>query len=75
LEGENFVFVTSAQYKTDQEKIQEELSKTLKLDGEGSLDKITINQIKSPVGEDEEQLIVDIKPDGLYVNDNIVALD
>lgn len=75
LEGENFVFVTSAQYKTDQEKIQEELSKTLKLDGEGSLDKITINQIKSPVGEDEEQLIVDIKPDGLYVNDNIIALD
>lgn len=75
LEGENFVFVTSAQYKTDQEKIQDELSKTLKLDGEGSLDKITINQIKSPVREDEEQLIVDIKPDGLYVNDNIVALD
>lgn len=73
LEGENFVFVTSKQYADDQAALREELDKTLKLDGEGSLESITVGQIKSPVVEDKEQLVVDITSEGLLINNDPLA--
>ena len=73
LEGDNFVFVTSKQYEEDQAAIQEELDKTLKLDGEGSLESITVGQIKSPIIEGKEQLVVDVTSDGLLINNDPLA--
>lgn len=73
LEGDNFVFVTSKQYEEDQAAIQEELDKTLKLDGEGSLESITVGQIKSPIIEGEEQLVVDVTSEGLLINNDPLA--
>ena len=72
LEGENFVFVTSKQYQEDQAAIQEELDRTLKLDGEGSLNSITVGQIKSPQVEGK-QLIVDVRAEGLFVGNDPIA--
>lgn len=74
MEGDNFVFVTKKQYDEDQQSIQEELDKTLKLDGEGSLDSITVGQIKSPVVEGEEQIIVDVTSEGLKINGDTLAV-
>ncbi len=73
-DGTNLVFVTSSQYAEDQRKIQEELAKTLKLDGEGSLDSIIINQIKSPENEGN-QLIVEVTPEGLLIDGDQVATE
>lgn len=73
LEGDNFVFVTSKQYEEDQAAIQEKLDKTLKLDGEGSLESITVGQIKSPIIEGKEQLVVDVTSDGLLINNDPLA--
>ena len=73
LEGENFVFVTSKQYADDQAALRKELDQTLKLDGEGSLDSITVGQIKSPVIEGEEQLTVDVTKEGLIINGDRLA--
>ena len=73
LEGDNFVFVTSKQYEEDQAAIQEELDKTLKIDGEGSLESITVGQIKSPIIEGKEQLVVDVTSDGLLINNDPLA--
>ena len=75
LGGDNYVFVTTNQYNEDQKAIQEELDKTLKVDGEGSLESITVGQIKSPVTEEGDQLIVDIKSDGLYIGENPIATE
>lgn len=66
-EDDDFIFVTQTQYQKDQQAIQEELDKTLKLDGEGSLESITVNQIKSSIDEEGNQLTVEVKSDGLYV--------
>lgn len=74
-EEDDFIFVTQTQYAKDQEAIQEELDKTLKVDGEGSLDSITVGQIKSPVVEGEEQLIVNIKSDGVYIGEDPIATE
>lgn len=74
IEGDDFVFVTKTQYDKDQESIQTELDKTLKVDGEGSLDSITVKQIKSPIVEGEPQLVVDVKSDGLYIGDDTLAM-
>lgn len=74
LGGDNYVFVTTNQYEQDQKAIQEELDKTLKLDGEGSLESITVGQLKSPAVEGESQLVVDIKSDGLYIGEDPIAL-
>lgn len=73
-DGENLVFVTSKQYAEDQKNIQEELAKTLKLDGEGSLDSIVINQIKSPELEGK-QLILEVTPNGLLIEGDQVATE
>ena len=73
-DGENLVFVTSKQYAEDQKNIQEELAKTLKLDGEGSLDSIVINQIKSPELEGK-QLVLEVTPNGLLIEGNQVATE
>ena len=73
LEGENFVFVTSKQYADDQAVLREELDKTLKLDGEGSLESITVGQIKSPAVEGKEQLVVDVTSEGLLINNDPLA--
>lgn len=51
MEGDDFVFVTKKEYEEDQQAIQDELDKTLKVDGDGSLESITVGQIKSPVVE------------------------
>lgn len=74
-EEDDFIFVTQTQYAKDQEAIQEELDKTLKVDGEGSLDSITVGQIKSPVVEGEEQLVVNVKSDGLYIGEDPIATE
>ena len=73
LEGENFVFVTSKQYADDQAALRAELDQTLKLDGEGSLESITVGQIKSPIIEGEEQLTVDVTNEGLIINGDRLA--
>ena len=72
LEGDNFVFVTSKQYADDQQAIRTELDQTLKLDGEGSLESITVGKIKSPI-VDEQQLEVEVTPDGLIINGDRLA--
>lgn len=66
IEGDDFVFVTKTQYDKDQQGIREDLDKTLKTDGDGKLESITVGYIKSPIIEDS-QLIVQLKPDGLYI--------
>ena len=73
-EGEDdFIFVTQAKYQEFQNQIQEELDKTLKTDGNGQLESITVNTIKSPIEEGKEQLSVQVKSDGLFVGDEILA--
>lgn len=72
-EEDDFIFVTQTQYKGDLEAIQEELDKTIKLDGEGSLESIVIEQIKSPI-VDETQLVVDVTPEGLKIGEDTVAV-
>lgn len=74
IEGE-YVFVPTVTYKQDQEAIQKELDKTLKLDGEGSLESITVGQLKSPTVEGETQLVVDIKSEGLFIGDDPIATE
>lgn len=74
MEGDDFVFVTKKQYDKDQQAIQSELDKTLKVDGNGSLESITVGQIKSPVIEGEDQLVVDVKSDGLFVGKDQFAM-
>lgn len=74
MEGDDFVFVTKKQYDEDQQAIQSELDKTLKVDGDGSLESITVGQIKSPVIEGEDQLVVDVKSDGLFVGKDQFAM-
>lgn len=74
MEGDDFVFVTKKQYDEDQQAIQDELDKTLKVDGNGSLESITVGQIKSPVVEGEDQLVVDVKSDGLFVGEDQLAM-
>lgn len=73
LEGDNFVFVTSKQYAEDQQVIKEELDKTLKLDGEGSLESITVGKIKSPIIDESEQLEVEVTSEGLIINGDRLA--
>lgn len=74
MEGDDFVFVTKKQYDEDQQAIQSELDKTLKVDRDGSLESITVGQIKSPVIEGEDQLVVDVKSDGLFVGEDQFAM-
>lgn len=74
MEGDDFVFVTKKQYDEDQQAIQSELDKTLKVDRDGSLESITVGQIKSPVIEGEDQLVVDVKSDGLFVREDQFAM-
>lgn len=74
MEGDDFVFVTKKQYDEDQQAIQSELDKTLKVDRDGSLESITVGQIKSPVIEGEGQLVVDVKSDGLFVGEDQFAM-
>lgn len=74
IEGDNFVFVTQDKYQQDQQTIREELGKTIKTDGNGILESITVGQIKSPVQEDQ-QLVINVTKDGLYNGDNKYALE
>ena len=74
MEGDDFVFVTKKQYDEDQQVIQDKLDKTLKVDGNGSLESITVGQIKSPVVEGQDQLVVDVKSDGLFVGEDQFAM-
>ena len=68
IEGDDFVFVTKAQYDSDQQLIQDELSKTIKVDAEGILESLVTKQIKSPDG-----LVVNVQSNGLYINDDKLA--
>lgn len=45
IEGDNFVFVTKTQYDTDQQSIQEELTKTIKVNDEGVAETINTNEL------------------------------
>lgn len=74
MEGDDFVFVTKKQYDKDYQTIQDELDKTLKVDGDGSLESITVGWIKSPVVEGQDQLVVDVKSDGLFVGEDQFAM-
>ena len=74
MEGDDFVFVTKKQYDEDQQVIQDELDKTLKVDGNGSLESITVGQIKSPAVEGKDQLVVDVKSNGLFVKEDQFAM-
>lgn len=74
MEGDDFVFVTKKQYDEDQQSIQDELNKTLKVGGDGSLESITVGQIKSPAVEGKDQLVVDIKSNGLFVGEDKFAM-
>ena len=76
IEGDedNFVFVTQTQYSEDQEKIQAELDKTIKTDGQGQLDSLSLNsiivgEIKSP----EEELVVAVTNEGLKIGEDLLA--
>lgn len=76
IEGDedNFVFVTQTQYSEDQEKIQSELDKTIKTDGQGQLDSLSLNsiivgEIKSP----EEELVVAVTNEGLKIGEDLLA--
>ena len=75
MEGDDFVFVTKKEYEEDQQAIQDELDKTLKVDGDGSLESITVGQIKSPVVEGESQLVVDVKSEGLFIGEDQIATE
>lgn len=75
MEGDDFVFVTKKEYEEDQQAIQDELDKTLKVDGDGSLESITVGQIKSPVAEGESQLVVDVKSEGLFIGEDQIATE
>lgn len=74
IEGDDFVFVTKKNYDRDQKTIQSDLDKTLKVDENGSLKSITVEQIKSPVIKGEDQLLVDVKSDGLFVGEDQFAM-
>lgn len=73
IEGDDFVFVTKTQYDKDQDTIWQELDKTLKVDGDGQLESITVGQIKSPQNESGDQLVVDVTPGGLFIQDDQIA--
>lgn len=75
MEGDDFVFVTKKEYEEDQQAIQDELDKTLKVDGDGSLESITVGQIKSPVAEGESQLVVDVRSEGLFIGEDQIATE
>ena len=68
---DDFIFVTQNQYSKDQEEIRDELDKTLKLDGEGSLSSISVGQIKSQDGN----LTVAVKETGLYIGEDPIATE
>lgn len=71
IEGsDDFIFVTQSKYTEDQAIIQEQLDNTLKTNGEGQLESITVKTIKSP---DETPLVVTLKEEGIFVNDSILA--
>ena len=79
MEEGDYVFVTAARYDEDQEalaqyqqSIAEELAKTLKVGDEGELDSITVSHIKSPK-VDNQQLVVDVTPQGLSINGDPIA--
>ena len=75
IEEGKYVFVPTTQYEKDQADIKEELSKTIKLDGEGYLESVVVGQIKSPVAEGKSQLVVDIKSEGLFIGDDPIATE
>ena len=75
IEEGKYVFVPTTQYEKDQADIKEELSKTIKLDGEGYLESVVVGQIKSPVAEGKTQLVVDIKSEGLFIGDDPIATE
>lgn len=72
-EDDDFIFVTQTQYAPDQEAIWEELNKTVKIGDEGSLESIVVEQIKSPI-VDEQQLVVDVTSEGLKIGEDTVAV-
>lgn len=73
LDGEKFVFVTSAQYAVDQEALQAELDQTIKTNSDGSLGTVTVGQIKSPVVEGETSATIDVTSSGLSINGDPLA--
>lgn len=69
-DGNNLVFVPSAQYAVDKQAIEDELAQTLKVNSDGSLNSITVGQIKS---QGDNPLVVDVKSDGLYIGKDPIA--
>ena len=75
MEGDDFVFVTKKDYEEDQQAIQDELDKTHKVDGDGSLARLTVWQLRSPVVEGVGQLVVDVKSVGLFIGEDQIATE
>lgn len=74
--SQDFIFVTKSTYDLDKQNFQKQLDQTLKVDGQGQLESITVGQIKSPSSttvEPSSQLVVDVKPEGLFVGEDKFA--
>lgn len=76
VDDSGYKFVPMDQYTSDSQALQEyqssvaaELATAIKSDGSGVLDSLTIKQIMS-VPDGENQLVVDVKTDGLYISDD-----
>ena len=76
----DFIFVTASRYETDQEALAqykqdlaEELTHFLRVGDDGELGNVVISQIKSPV-VNNEQLVVNITPEGFKVGDDRFAM-
>lgn len=75
----DFIFVTAARYQEDQDAldlykqgIADELAQCLKVGDDGELDSIVISHIKSKK-VNNQQLVVDVTPDGMSVNGDPIA--
>lgn len=67
---EDFIFITKKKYTEDKLEIDKILNTTLKTNTDGVLNSLTVQQLKS---KESPQLIINLKNDGLYVGDNILA--
>ena len=80
MDDDDYIFVTASRYQTDQEalaqykaNLAEELTHFLRVGADGELGNVIVSQIKSPVVNDE-QLVVNVTPEGFKVGDDKFAM-
>ena len=80
IDDDDYIFVTASRYQTDQEALAqykadlaEELTHFLRVGDDGELGNVIISQIKSPV-VNNEQLVVNVTPEGFKVGDDRFAM-